>query len=517
MGTRAARTALRAGLVAVLVGTFGWLAPAQAQADTATFGGWVDASGTAIRWHTVIVGQVGEIRAVLGWDSPSADLNLFLQDPLRRTVASATSTWARPEQVSARATIMGTWWLGVRARTGAARYSLSVDYPGEIWSDLVASDRAGEAGIAQVTRSYGTFVQDFDLDGDQDFLYNRHGGLEMIFYANDGTGRFAQIFPGLFPRNDRHDCVWGDVNLDGLPDAYCSVGAGHPLYPPKVNELWLQTSEHGLERAVDAWGATDPLGRAREPALFDANGDGLLDLFVGNHYPRADGQPTPNRFFLQSPPGTFAAAPEYGIDREIGGQCAEPSDFDLDGDVDLAVCAHGPSIGLQLYRNEAGLTFVDVAAPLGIIGKWCDALWEDLNTDGRPDLAVMFRTLFQIYLQREDGTFEIAYQRGMDRSGCAFGGGGNRIASGDANGDGYPDLYLVYSGYSEGSYNLPDVFLVNDGTGRSFLRAAIPVTSEGSGQSVAAIQADGDPPTEFLVTNGRATLKGPIQLIDFGS
>ncbi len=517
MASRRARLALKASLAILLVAGDGYLARPPAWADAATFSGWVDASGTAIRWHQVTVGQVGEVRALLDWSSSSADLNLFLQDPLRRTVASATSTWARPEQVSAEATIMGTWWLGVRARTGAASYRLNVDYPGEIWVDLAATDRAAEAGIAQITRSYGTFVHDFDLDGDQDFLYNRHGGLEMIFFANDGSGRFTQIFPGLFPRNDRHDCVWGDVDLDGLSDAYCSVGAGHPLYPPKVNELWLQTPEHGLERAIDAWGATDPLGRGREPALFDANGDGLLDLFIGNHYPRADSQPTPNRFFLQSPPGTFSPAPEYGVDRQIGGQCAEPSDFDLDGDIDLVVCAHGPSIGLQVYRNEGGLTFVDVAASLGISGRWCDALWEDLNMDGRPDLAVMFRTLFQIYLQRGDGAFEVAYRRGMNWAGCAFGGGGNRIAAGDVNGDGFPDLYLVYSGYSEGSYNLPDVFLVNDGTGAAFFRADIPNTSQGSGQSVAAIEADGDPGMEFLVTNGRAKLQGPIQLIDFGS
>jgi hypothetical protein len=64
-------------------------------------------------------------------------------------------------------------------------------------------------------------------------------------------------------------------------------------------------------------------------------------------------------------------------------------------------------------------------------------------------------------------------------------------------------------------YNLPDVFLVNDGTGAGYVTTPIPQTSLGSGFSVAAIQADPDPEVEFLVTNGRGQHEGPIQLIDF--
>ena len=76
---------------------------------------------------------------------------------------------------------------------------------------------------------------------------------------------------------------------------------------------------------------------------------------------------------------------------------------------------------------------------------------------------------------------------------------------------------MLYSGYTSGAYNLPDVFLVNDGTGAGFSIASLPQTSKGSGFSVYPIEADVDPPTEFLVTNGRGSIKGPIQLIDFGA
>jgi hypothetical protein len=179
------------------------------------------------------------------------------------------------------------------------------------------------------------------------------------------------------------------------------------------------------------------------------------------------------------------------------------------------VCAYGGSGGLKLYANRRGAAFTNVSPKKGITGRWCDAMWVKLNADKRVDLAMMNASSFRIMLQRRDGTFRVVYRRSMEGAGCRFGGGGNRIAAGDVNMDGAPDLYILYSGYTEGRYNLPDVFLVNDGTGRRFTRATLPQTSQGSGFSVYRIQADADLPMEFLVTNGRASFRGPIQLIDF--
>lgn len=378
---------------------------------------------------------------------------------------------------------------------------------------LTAVDRSSSAGISQNTKSYGTYVHDFDRDGDQDFLYNRHGGTAMVLYVNDGSGTFTQRTTD-FPLNDRHDCVWARIDRDARPDFYCAVGAtGGQLM--KANELWLQTTNGAFTSVQGAWGAADRWGRGREPALFDANNDGHLDLFVGNHYPRSDDRSTRNRFYIQRPAGTFRSAPEYGIDRQIGGQCAEPADFNRDGFTDLLVCAYGGSRGLKLYANRRGTAFDDVSRQRGIGGRWCDAIWVKFNADKRIDLAMMNAGSFRIMLQRRDGTYGTVYRRSMNGAGCRFGGGGNRIAAGDVNRDGAPDLYLVYSGYTEDSYNLPDVFLVNDGTGRRYTRAPLPQTRLGSGSSVYRIQADADRPAEFLVTNGRGTFRGPIQLIDF--
>lgn len=55
---------------------------------------------------------------------------------------------------------------------------------------------------------------------------------------------------------------------------------------------------------------------------------------------------------------------------------------------------------------------------------------------------------------------------------------------------------------------------MNDGTSTGTSTAP---QSRGSGFSVSPIAADADPPTQFLVTNGRGSFTGPIQLIDFGA
>jgi hypothetical protein len=491
-----------------------------AMAVEATYAGTVDARGAKWREHAFDVTQNGTITAVLDWSVTTANLSLFLY---RRnpdgtwTLIASSVTKARPETITFQSGSVARWKVGVKAVSGATAYTVAVTHsdgapPPPPPPGISAIDVAQAAGIAQVTKSYGTYVHDIEGDGDQDFLYNRHGGLAMLLYVNNGDGTFRSV-PATFPINDRHDCIWGRIDGDGRPDFYCSVGAsgGNNV---KENELWLQDENLKFTKVPLAGGATDPFGRGREPAVFDMNGDGLLDIFVGNYFPRPDGQPTPNRFYFHAAPTSFLAAPEVGVDLEIGGQCAEPTDVDDDGDLDLAVCAHG-SGGLRVYRNDGGTAFVDVAASLGITGMWCDASWVDLNGDGREDLTLMNNGAFRVMLANVDGSFRTAYSMDMKNAGCRFGGGGNRVAAGDINRDGHLDLYVLYSGYTDGAYNLPDVMLVNDGTGANYTRASMPQATTGSGFSVAPIQRDADPEVEFLVTNGRGTFTGPIQLIDF--
>jgi hypothetical protein len=201
---------------------------------------------------------------------------------------------------------------------------------------------------------------------------------------------FISRSPSGAIRKDRHGCAWADVNQDGLLDFYCSVGANHGKLTDKANELWMQQPGGGFLNKAAAYGVTDPLGPGRQVTFLDVNHDPFPDLYVTNHAPRPDGQPSPNRLFINQNGASFRDAPEYGVNEELGSvpgnqSCAQAVDYNKDGWGDLFVCGH---TGLRLYRNNGGVSFTDVTSSVGIIGgRWRHARMADLTLHGTDDLT----------------------------------------------------------------------------------------------------------------------------------
>lgn len=91
-------------------------------------------------------------------------------------------------------------------------------------------------------------------------------------------------------------------------------------------------------------------------------------------------------------------------------------DFDNDGDLDVLVLENNNSAAVKsfLMRNNAG-TFSNVQATLapGMLGDRAErqAVWGDLNSDGRPDFLINSygtssgAVAIQIFIQNADGTF----------------------------------------------------------------------------------------------------------------
>jgi len=127
-------------------------------------------------------------------------------------------------------------------------------------------------------------------------------------------------------------------------------------------------------------------------ALFDADADGDLDVYVVSGWRRSDGSFDPkkgrNRLWLQQPDGMFADATDAsGLDDGGYGMGVAVGDIDNDGDLDVYVTNYGPD---RLYRNDGGATFTDVTEEAGIDNAaWgASAGFCDLDGDGWLDLFV---------------------------------------------------------------------------------------------------------------------------------
>lgn len=351
--------------------------------------------------------------------------------------------------------------------------------------------------------TWGSVWVDSDRDGVVELIINRHKRHAFLF-DNLGGGyrqRRVPVFERPAPgRNyyDRHACSWGEANGDGLPDLYCVAGAqkGEGV---GANQLLIQTPT-GLVDKAEEYGLVDPSGRGRTVNWLDYDGDGDLDIFVGNEL-RAG---SPNAMYRND--DGFFTKTKVGVEESLATSNSTWADWDNDGDPDLVVFAHGYR-GAQVYRNEGG-SYRQAFIP-GISGRaWDSAAWADYDGDGWVDLHLVSRWR-SLVLRNVGGTFQAAHQTALVS--------GRMSTWLDVENDGDLDLFIVTGApkprwRAEGNH--PDVLLRQDnGEFRQVVRTELRGPADGSGDSVAAADYDGDGATDLFITNGYLDNKGRVQLM----
>ncbi len=374
-------------------------------------------------------------------------------------------------------------------------------------------DVAPALGVDRFANAGAVVADDFDGDGLIDVVASTSDpGGSMIHYRNRGDGTFEDV-----TARSRLDDQLGGLNVvgtdydnDGDVDLFVLRGAWLFDAGGRMRRSLLRNEKDGTFTDVTREaGLAEPTRPSQAAAWGDYDGDGDLDVFVGNESPENDPTRYPSQLFRNNGDGTFTdVAAEAGVLNHSYAKGVAAGDYDDDGDLDLYVSNIGPN---RLYRNEGGMRFVDVAPSLGMehptgrsfatwffdfdndsdldlyVGAY-DAtvadIWHDLR--GEPDGA----TRPCLYRNNGDGTFtDVALDVGFDHAWLPMGAN-----FGDLDNDGWLDFYL---GTGDPLYVsiMPNVMLRND-LGRRFQNVTTSAGTghlqKGHGVAFADFDEDGD-------------------------
>lgn len=281
----------------------------------------------------------------------------------------------------------------------------------------------------------------------------RHWPLVSRVLLNDGHGGF-RIAHALGNKPYRSfSAVLVDINGDG----YLDVVLGNDAPDPKV--IYLNDGK-GNFRLSSTFG--HPNWPTRNVAVADLNGDGLPDIIVANRYVDAHGS---NYVCLNRGNAKFDA--HCVAFSHESATTITPADFNGDGFIDLAVPNRDGGQSF-VYLSDGKASFpkrIPFGPPDATIRMVAAA---DLTGSERMDLvAIDERRGTFIYFNRPDGTFSTAMRLDTGRVTPYA------LAVGDLNRDGKVDVVVGY-------VNAPSVAYFNDGSGRNF--TSVPF-GDGKGQA----------------------------------
>ena len=233
--------------------------------------------------------------------------------------------------------------------------------------------------------------------------------------------------------------VKGDPNGDGLEDFVVLGGLNDP------DKLYLQQADGSFHYQPNKSFDLTANYESSCGAFFDIDGDGDDDLLLG-----AGGNELDRGFLAyglrayENIDGVLVAnnllAPNGG--GEVS--CIVPNDIDLDGDLDLFVGGravpgnYGLVPGSYLFIREGGNWINQTPKDIGGAGMVTDAVWTDLNDDGRKDLIMVgdwmpVTVAFTLENAAISQIFEIPNSAGW----------WNSVEAADLDADGREDLVLT--------------------------------------------------------------------------
>ena len=243
----------------------------------------------------------------------------------------------------------------------------------------------------------------------------------------------------------------GDIDGNGLDDLVAGGNSGS-----QAQVLLQQATGQFIQKDLlnVANGFTPNKIKDEGLLLFDANGDGIPDLYItsGGFQNTRGNIAYQDRLYINDGKGNFTLDSNALPKNYTSKLCVRSMDFNKDGKLDLFVSGrvdpwnYPKPVSSFIFRNDTQngiVKFTDVtdevAPDLKNIGMVCDALFTDFNNDGQTDLLLSGEWMPLTFLRNIDGKFKnITAASGIDNKV----GWWNSIVAGDFRHTGRTD-YIV--------------------------------------------------------------------------
>ena len=354
-------------------------------------------------------------------------------------------------------------------------------------------DVAPALGLDSDELAGGVILDDFNKDGFLDVLSStwRSTG-QLRFFLNNGDATFTErtAEAGLLGLTGGLNMIHADYNNDGFIDVLVLRGAWLGDLGRYPNSL-LRNNGDGTFTDVTEEAGLLSFNPTQTAAWFDFNGDGHIDVFIGNETTPGESQNYPCELYRNNGDGTFtecASANGVAIVGFVKGVVS--GDFNNDGRPDLYISRKsGPNLLLRndgpavdVGSSRAPWRFTDVALEAGVTQPfesfscwfwdydndgWLDLMVNGYGIQDAGDIAADYLGIphaghrARLFRNRGDGTFadvtkQVGLYQVLHTMGCNFG---------DLDNDGWLDFY-VGTGDPDYTTLLPNRMFRNNGARR---------------------------------------------------